>query len=75
MTALKILWGGNMTIQTLEHVIIVLEASFREGADEDIPEGARYIKLSDTVTKRMVEALRVCERNHENQIQDILSRK
>jgi len=47
-----------MAIETLEHVIAALETALRHGAEEDEPEGARYVKLSETVINQMIAALR-----------------
>jgi len=45
-------------IETPEHIIIVLETAFRHGAKMDEPEGARYVKLSETVINQMIAVLR-----------------
>lgn len=62
-----------MRIRELEHIIVVLETATRQGIDKDEPEGARYIQISDTLAKEMVEALRQHERNQQRQIEDLLS--
>lgn len=46
-----------MAIETPEHVIAVLETAPRHGAEVDEPEGARYVKLSETMVDRMITAL------------------
>lgn len=35
----------------------ILKNTHRQGAEEDVPEGARYIVLSDTLANQMTEWL------------------
>jgi hypothetical protein len=42
----------------LQDVLSVLESADRMGAVQDVPEGSRYIQISDTLARQMVEALR-----------------
>ncbi len=42
----------------LNSIISGLEKAPRLGEDEDIPEGARYILMSDTLCNEIIEALR-----------------
>lgn len=46
-----------MSVETLEHVVIVLKTAFRQGAEKDEPEGARYIQISEALTKQMIQVL------------------
>jgi hypothetical protein len=39
----------------------VLESSVRQGSDLDVPEGSRYIQLSDTLVKILCLELRMIE--------------
>ncbi len=42
----------------IKDVIEMLETGLkRMGSDKDIPEGSRYIQISDTLVKEMVEVL------------------
>lgn len=43
---------------TIQQIIDVLEVSERIGQAEDVPEGARYIQISETLTSRMIEGLK-----------------
>ena len=43
-------------------VLMVLKTAVRVGAPLDVPEGARYIQISDTLAQEMIEALgKVCK--------------
>lgn len=42
---------------TLSEIIDILERAERSGNQEDVPEGARYIKISDTLSGEMISSL------------------
>ena len=44
---------------TLKDVINILENGERVGSERDEPEGSRYIKISDTLARKMAESLDV----------------
>jgi hypothetical protein len=41
----------------IKEIITYLEDANRLGRKEDVPEGSRYIKLSDTLAKKIVTKL------------------
>ena len=43
---------------SIEEVADGLESATRMGAERDVPEGACYIQISDTLARQMVKALR-----------------
>lgn len=57
---------GDKDIKTVEDMIRVLDKSTREGADVDMPEGARYIKISDTLAKQLSARLKKLFTNEGN---------
>ncbi len=44
-------------LEVIRDAITIFEAE-RMGAEEDVPEGVRYIQCSDTLAKQMVKKLR-----------------
>jgi hypothetical protein len=42
----------------IKEIIVGLITADRSGTDEDIPEGSRYVQLSDTLVQEMVECLK-----------------
>lgn len=50
--------GLENTHQVLAQLADALERTPREGADRDEPEGARIVRLSDTVARALVQAIR-----------------
>lgn len=46
----------------IAEIIDALERAPRQGADQDEPEGARYVAISETALKRIVRRLRLVER-------------
>ena len=44
-------------VGTVSFVQMVLETAIRVGADQDIPEGSRYIQISETLANQMAEVL------------------
>ena len=53
----------QMTMLTLKAVIAVMKSARRIGGETDVPEGTRYIQISDTLAKQMAAALRKVESN------------
>ena len=49
---------GDKDIKTIEDMIEVLDKSIRSGADVDMPEGTRYITISDTLAKQLSSRLK-----------------
>lgn len=49
-------WKEN-PIKTLDDVIDVLRMAARQGANEDKPEGTRYVVFSDTLLNQVVASL------------------
>lgn len=47
----------------IKEVILTLMTAPRNGADVDIPEGSRYIEISETLVNEIVECLK--EHAHE----------
>lgn len=45
-------------IKTIEDMIQVLDKSARSGTDVDMPEGSRYITISDTLAKQLSDKLK-----------------
>ena len=43
-----------MTLEDIKHILIMAD---RIGSDKDIPEGTRYIQLSETLVEEMIEVL------------------
>ena len=46
------------TAEFIEDLICKLETAPRMGADRDRPEGVRYIQLSDTLTRQIINVLK-----------------
>lgn len=57
---------GDMDIKTIEDMINVLDKSIRSGDAVDMPEGARYITISDTLAKQLSERLKKLFTNEGN---------
>lgn len=57
---------GDKDIKTIEDMINVLDKSIREGADIDMPEGARYITISDTLARQLSGRLKKLFTNEGN---------
>lgn len=49
---------GDMDIKAIEDTINMLDNSVRNGDDVDMPEGARYITISDTLAKQLSSRLK-----------------
>lgn len=57
---------GDKDIKTIEDIINVLDKSIRQGADVDMPEGNRYITISDTLAKQLSSKLKKLFTNEGN---------
>ena len=51
------LWKQERT-EWLLKLARALDESWRYGADQDVPEGVRYIQISDTLAKQIAQKLR-----------------
>ena len=49
---------ADVWVKTIDDVIKVLDNSERQGADVDMPEGTRYITISDTLAKEISSKLK-----------------
>jgi hypothetical protein len=45
-------------MKIIQDIIDMLKNAERRGSDKDIPEGSRYITISDTLAKEMIKVLR-----------------
>jgi len=50
-------------ITILNELLQVLEGAIRQGTDNDIPEGSRYVQISDTLIKELCTKIRFLQ-NH-----------
>ena len=57
---------GDMDIKTIQDMIEILDKSPRDGDAVDMPEGARYITISDTLAKQMSSKLKKLFTNEGN---------
>ena len=46
-------------VQAASAVALIFENAPREGSDEDDPEGARYIQMSDTLANEIANGIRI----------------
>ena len=49
---------ADVWVKTIDDIIKVLDNSERQGADVDMPEGTRYITISDTLAKKISSKLK-----------------